>query len=146
MWGKKQERFSWSFRAIFRQHCFFTIPTHSFLRILQLPYVGQTIFLQVLRLPSQHAVHRQINQLFPVVPLLRIKGVVTLWPCTRTLRRPAFKPHYSLLFVMSETQNPEMQRPKTPVTVGETSSRQEHALAATVFSKWLLTLVFLLSL
>ena len=28
----------------------------------------------------------------------------------------------SLLFVMSETLNPEMQRPKTPVTVGGTSS------------------------
>ena len=47
---------------------------------------------------------------------------------------------------MSETQNPEMQRPKTPVTVGGTSSRQEHALAATVVSKWFLTLVLLLSL
>ena len=41
----------------------------------------------------------------------------------------------SLLLVMSETQNPEIQRPKTPVTVGGTSSRQEPALAATVVSK-----------
>ena len=39
---------------------------------------------------------------------------------------------------MSEIQNPEMQRPKTPLTVGGTSSRQEHALAATVASKWFL--------
>ena len=47
---------------------------------------------------------------------------------------------------MSETQNPEMQRPKTPVTVGGTSSRQEHALAATVASKWFLMSLLLLSL
>ena len=81
-----------------------------------------------------------------MVPLLRIKGVVTLLPRTRTLRRPAIKPHLSLLFVMSETQNPEMQRPKTPVTVGGTSSRQEPALAAAVASKWFLTWLLLLRL
>ena len=47
---------------------------------------------------------------------------------------------------MSEIQNPELQRPKTPLTVGGTSSRQEHALAATVASKWFLTWLLLLSL
>ena len=47
---------------------------------------------------------------------------------------------------MSETQNPEMQRPKTPLTVGGTSSRLEHALAATVASKWFLTWLLLLNL
>ena len=47
---------------------------------------------------------------------------------------------------MSETQNPEMQRPITPLTVGGTCSRQEHALAATVASNWFLTWLLLLSL
>ena len=41
---------------------------------------------------------------------------------------------------------PEKQRPKTPVTVGGTSSRQEPALAATVASKWFLTWLLLLSI
>ena len=114
------------------------------------PFIEKNYSLISLKLCQRNIIiiiyFHKITTLFPVVPLLRIKRVVTLRLCTRTLRRPAFNSHRSLLFMMSETQNPEMQRPKTPVMVGGTSSRQEHALAATVASKWFLMWLLLLSL